>query len=238
MVNVNLNDTKIKCADTADIKLANNSVHHNQATSAYFKDLSVKLIKYIEAADVVVGCVAWLTERSILNALKKKDEVSLIVQKEDFLRPDGQVTKSELRGLYDSLKSPCRAYMGEPLSSMNMAGDCFDPIGAIRCVGIRDNDKTHPRMHNKFALFCRSDKRIPEDLNYQSYGYDTIKPYAVWTGSFNWTHNATNSLENAVVLYDPEIVDAFYKEYKQIAAISESLDWTSEYVKPDWRIGT
>lgn len=41
-----------------------------------------------------------------------------------------------------------------------------------------------------------------------------IVPYAVWTGSFNFTKNACASFENAVVLREPAIVKAFFEEYQ------------------------
>ena len=61
-----------------------------------------------------------------------------------------------------------------------------------------------------------------------------IHPYAVWTGSFNFTRNATMSFENAVVLYDPNIVRAYYHEYGQIVFLSESLDWTKSWMNADY----
>ena len=69
-------------------------------------------------------------------------------------------------------------------------------------------------------------------------GWDSVVPYKVWTGSFNFTNNAERSFENAVVLEEPSIVQAYFKEFQQIAALSEPLDWESEWVEPEWRIGT
>ena len=46
------------------------------------------------------------------------------------------------------------------------------------------------------------------------------------------------SFENAAVLHDSEIVKAFYKEYTQIAAISEPLDWTATWMEPQWKMQT
>jgi hypothetical protein len=58
---------------------------------------------------VVVGCVAWLSSRSVLEALARKKAVAIVVQKEDFLRPDldQNWTRAgrELRAFYRAL--PC-----------------------------------------------------------------------------------------------------------------------------------
>lgn len=52
------------------------------------------------------------------------------------------------------------------------------------------------------------------------------------------TWNATASLENAVVITAPQIVNAYLDEWRQILAISEPLDWESQWCAPQWRIGT
>ena len=58
-------------------------------TVVYFWHLEKHLIHHIMTAEIVVGCVASITHQSILQALAKVPQgVSIIVQKEDFLRPD------------------------------------------------------------------------------------------------------------------------------------------------------
>lgn len=84
-------------------------------------------------------------------------------------------------------------------------------------------------MHNKFLVFAK----LLDRGNTES-----IEPYAVWTGSFNLTLNATQSLENALLLEDPVIVEAYFEEFGQIMALSEPLDWTTDWSEPKWRIGT
>ncbi len=65
-----------------------------------------------------------------------------------------------------------------------------------------------------------------------------VKPVRVWTGSFNLTQNAVASFENAVIISNPRIVQAYTVEFEQLFALSEPLDWTTEYVEPEYRIGT
>ena len=60
----------------------------------------------------------------------------------------------------------------------------------------------------------------------------------VWTGSYNISQTAAKSLENAVVIRDQVIAQAYFNEWSQIMALSEPLDWESEWVAPEWRIGT
>lgn len=54
----------------------------------------------------------------------------------------------------------------------------------------------------------------------------------------NFTKNAAQSFENAIVVQNTQIAGSFMQEYSQVAALSEPLDWTSDWVEPEWRIGT
>jgi hypothetical protein len=193
----------------------------------YFDNLEQHLIKHIEKADAVFGCVAWLTNFRILAALQKKRIVSIVVQKEDFLRPDFDVTnrqgwKIQLRKMYESLKCDIdRFEMPGLLGYVSQNGD--PSIDPIRCVGNYNYEKSpaFPRMHHKFLVFCRG-----------------VTPYAVWTGSFNLTHNSNHSLENAVYIERNDIAQGYYDEYAHIFTLSERLDWQNVWVTPDYRIGT
>lgn len=206
--------------------------------SVYLRGLESRLIDHIKEADTVVGCVAWLTSFPILEALSNKRGVSLVVQKEDFLRPDTSkredAWRRRLRAAYFALPPMERYELPVPLRNMSV---CCDPtIEAVRCVGNHNSTRkpAFPRSHHKFVLFGRY------EITKMPGGYESYRniPYAVWTGSFNFTDNATKSFENALVLTDSRIVEAFAQEHAQIAALSEPLDWTSNWAEPEWRIGT
>ena len=206
-------------------------------TRAYFRDLEKTLIGHILEADFVMGCVAWLTSEPILDALSKpKWGCQIIVQKEDFLRPDIDARGSwahRLRKLYDQLDCAYdRSSLPSPINELSVA--CDWSIDPVRCVGNHNASRqaAFPRAHHKFVVFCRAEE--VEDGYQRTYP----APYAVWTGSFNFTKNAGRSFENALYITDPLIVDAYAHEYAQIAALSEALDWTSTWAAPEWRIGT
>lgn len=203
------------------------------AVEVVFRDIESKVVAEICKADVVLGCVAWLTSLPILDALSRKWQVSIIVQKEDFLRPDsGQWQTQRQRAAYAQIPKYHR--MSNPRTwNYSVATDDMDD--AIRCAGVwAANKSTIPRMHNKFLVLCRCETPArPDDL-----GPNPYTPYAVITGSFNMTNNATDSLENIVIIRDRRIAEAYAQEHGAIYGISEPLDWEKPYVVPEYRIGT
>lgn len=229
----NLNRLVIANAEGPDLALADHSTTSADGSVAvYFRGIEAALVRHIEAADVVVGCIAWLSSKPVLRALSGRRAVALVVQKEDFLRPDlGQReprVRSDLRPLYDALPQGLQRFQYPDLvGSLSVASD--PTMEPVRCIGSLNGDRRPavPRAHHKFAVFCRlGGDDAPK-----------IEPYEVWTGSYNWTANATRSLENAVVLRDASVVRAFYREWEQAYAVSEPLDWDSPWVMP-LRIGT
>ena len=198
----------------------------------HFREHTKRCVEFIEKYDVIVGSVAWLTSIPILRALAKKRGVQIVLQKEDFLRPDGKSMK-DVRAAYASLRYGGDRYeFGGVLGDMSVSGD--PSIEPLRCVGNHNADKNpaFPRAHHKFLVGC-STIRDTKTTRQQCF-----QPHAVWTGSFNLTANAERSFENVVVIEDETIAQAYYNEWNQLAALSEPLDWESEWCQPQWRIGT
>lgn len=233
----NLNKIPIPTDAVGGDNQINNTTESN-FVSVYFKNLEQEICNHIGKADYIFGCVAWLTNKNILKSLSKKN-CSIIIQKEDFLRPDFNQIKSnknEIYNLYKSLKCNIGRFAFKNLISELSV--CTDPaIDPVRVMGLSNSNRkfTLPRMHNKFIVFGRNVAKEP----YQDETFiDNIYLYGVWTGSFNFTQNATLSFENAVYIEDQKITQAYFKEFGQIMALSEKLDWESEYISPEWRVGT
>jgi hypothetical protein len=236
----NLNNMTVEDHDGLDRgDLKENSIRSTADVEVVFRNLESRLVKFISECEVVVGCVAWLTSEPILNALAKVPQgVAVIVQKEDFLRPDvgshGQWPK-KLRAFYDKLRQPFdRHNFPNVVSFLSMGGD--PSLHPVRCVGNNNSEKVpaHPRMHNKFIVGCKVNKIQSCD----DWEDERIEPIAVWTGSFNFTKNAALSLENALIIRDEKVARAYFDEWGQITMLSERLDWTSEWCVPEWRVGT
>jgi phosphatidylserine/phosphatidylglycerophosphate/cardiolipin synthase-like enzyme len=217
------NSTRIQCADVSII----------------FRNQKQRLLQKISEYNCVVGCVAWLTDYDILNVLSKVDRVVILVQKEDFLRPDsgsGKDHKNALRSAYNKIKPHTGRFAWPGLmGKLSVHND--DTIQPIRCVGNHNAKKepAFPRMHNKFLVFG---KFLEYNESFAKGDSVTLVNHEVWTGSYNLTNNAANSLENVVLINNQEIAESYYNEFCQIFALSEPLDWESEWCAPDLRIGT
>ena len=125
----------------------------------------------------MLGCVAWLTNKRILKALQLV-ESSIIIQKENFLRPNNYKSDNftkQLKKLYHNLKPiEYLDYCDWSFDNLTTQEDCYPPkskcnietlinhiggntdeIEAISCVGNLNTEKTpaFPRMHHKFMIF-------------------------------------------------------------------------------------
>jgi len=245
---INLNHLTIPGEYKQTFPLENHSVSEGgssfESVEVVFKDIEKRLIEIIYGYSdhMIFGCVAWLTSEPILRALAFCKNVQILVQKEDFLRPDldQKSTPSwtgKLTRLYSNIKfSYARFELNAPMGELSMCGDIS--VSGVRCVGNHNEDKSSacPRSHHKFLVFCKIGEK---DIEGHKINYD---PVALWTGSFNFTKNATYSFENAIFLTDPsgksEVINAYLKEHHQIFCLSESLDWYRPWSEPEYRIGT
>src|SRR3954468_14419777 len=113
-------------------------------TEVVFRQHRDRLLTLLAEYPYVLGCVAWLTDMRILDALATREGVSILVQKEDFLRPnlDGAADFAvTLRRAYDRL--PTLSRYGAPGIAPSLSVCCNDSAGPIRCVGNYNADK-HP----------------------------------------------------------------------------------------------
>lgn len=182
----------------------------------HFGDLSHALIDFIHDSDAIVGCVAWITNRDIVAALATRP-VGIIVNKEWALRStDRKPSSQRQRALLGTLNGGLlRMNFPKPLADIPAGSDRID---AVRCVGhtARGGGNT-PLMHSKFIV------RLERG-----------KPVAVWTGSFNFTTNASSNIENAVEIHDTVIARAYLEEFARVAAISEPMEFKAGKADPSW----
>lgn len=205
-------------------------------------NLEKAISAWLKDADFAFCCFAWLTNFLVLDALARLNRgCQVVVQKEDFLRPDSNHTGRShqiLRAKYASLRCGfARRMLPSIAGDLSVGSD--DTAEAVRCAGIANTDrrKAAPRMHHKFAVACKCDI-IKEVGPWGEYEQVRFIPYSVWTGSFNPTCNGTRSRENAVIVESESAAKHYVDEWAKVFAISEPLDWSKEWSAPEWRIGT
>lgn len=201
---------------------------------AIFQNHAAELGKLLRKWPAFVGCVAWLTDMNILRAMKGKCW-GMTVQKEDFLRPDGDDAGNaewaqDLQAAYEELSPYGMMRAGNDFSQHHTCSILSDAFGltcnevpVIACVGLA-RQEARANMHHKFLVFG-------EDTD------DGFQPRAVWTGSFNMSRNASRSIENALYVEDTGLAEAYYEEWGAVMSIGEELDWDSEYVSPHHDFG-
>lgn len=195
----------------------------------HFGDLTDPVVDFIRGSEAIVGCVAWLTSTPILEALARV-QTAIVVQKEDFLRPDQDQNnswKQTLRSSYGALSNDFARYMFPyPYGMMSYASD--PTVDPVTCVGNHNSQKreTMPRMHHKFLVRVT----LNDDCKFV--------PSAVWTGSFNLSKNGGNSFENAVEVHDENVAQQYLNEFSRVAALSEPLNWKQDWVTPQHRLGS
>ena len=238
----NLNERKPIDKDNDFIHDYNYNFSNGHVT-VLFRKLEENLINLINQHECVLGCVAWLTNEAILQAMANCKAVCIIVQKEDFLRPDISSNKNwtkRLRNLYENLPEPIYKNdyngIGGIINNLNVLNLSVN-FEAVRCVGNHNSEKNpaFPRMHNKFLIFCDIKNVFDSNGDVVS---KRIIPKKIWTGSFNLTYNSTFSLENAVVISSRKIANAYFNEWAFIVSLSEQLDWKKPWIQPQFAIGT
>src|SRR5262249_54456084 len=124
----------------ADEARDNSAASADRTVRVYFRNLEDRLIQHVREAEMVVGCVAWLTNENILKALSEvKHGVAIVVQKEDFLRPDlgsDSSYKRKRRSLYEALRAVHHRLPIEwpgLIGNLNLTGGA--EIDPVRCVG-------------------------------------------------------------------------------------------------------
>jgi hypothetical protein len=202
-----------------------------------------------------LGAMAWFTDFEVLDAMTSVPS-SVLVQKEDFLRLDGDPAEAGVRrdGWRDILRDHyvaiaesdihqpgfCRQNFPSPLGDMALTGD--QAIAGVRCVGVRNQRgrRAQPLMHHKFLLFAKL-SFLPEPGHEGEHDPLLIPhwdPRIVWTGSANLTRLTHRSRENSLIIRDPKIAAAYLDEWVDLMTLSEPLDWDSDGVDPEWRLGS
>lgn len=181
----------------------------------HFRNLQQALLSEIEKADIVLGCVAWISDPIILESLTRRSTALIL---------DSKVNRmgKKLTDLYSQLQHTDK----EPIYEMLLDGIgsekylCYtdledNPVPKAYAEdwnfegGLYAVDGFYRYMHHKFLVM------IEKVGNCNMCGKRKYRP-TVWTGSFNFTKNASKGLENAVIIRDDYISASYLCEFLEI----------------------
>jgi len=170
------------------------------------------LLGFLKGADAVLGAVAWVRNYQVLSALLKRPAV-MLVQKEEYWKM-GARKEEKIRSAYiEALHNPSgikTRYL--PLGAKPLVTKSDLDLPRFGCIGYGPSVSYRPLMHNKFIIAARLKD-------------EQLTPYAVWTGSFNFSQIATTSLENAVIIESAKAARAYLAEWVRLLAMAEPLNW-------------
>lgn len=195
---------------------------NNLNVRVYFDRLDEKVVDKIKSSDYVVGCICWFTSSKIINALKEKEGVSLIMDKVNASRLKGPLLTSinEIPPVNVEVRTLGMGYaFCEPEI---LEGIVTEPL---RVVGVSEEYQGNYKralFHHKFMVFCDKD----ED--------GRLKPKSLITGSYNFTENGTRCRENIVFINDVETAGVYYGEWQKCCLLSESIKDFSEGMNPQY----
>lgn len=175
----------------------------------------------------VIGCVPWLTDRAVVEALASFDQCCIVVDKQ---QPD-----------YDAVQRLARE--GKPLSSAYLDGlhelaipdqngnppvihpysGRLDPVelGPVRVAGWQKaaDGSARPMLHSKVLVLGVTTYYEDDEM----WAGDLLKfhPKATWMGSANWTQAARRHIEFGVWSSDPDLVRHNYEYLLSLLTLSE-----------------
>lgn len=181
----------------------------------YFRDLQKVLLNEIDKADIVLGCVAWISDPLILESLTKRPTALILDSRVNRMGKKLQDLYSQLQ---DTDKEPIYQMLKEGLGSErylcytdledNPVPKAYAEDWNFEC-GLYAVDGFYRYMHHKFLIM------IKEIQPCTKCGRRKYQP-TVWTGSFNFTKNASKGLENAVIIRDDYISASYLCEFLEI----------------------
>lgn len=210
--------------------------NHNggsEFVEVYFQNIKKQLELFIDEADCIVGCVAWITDEDVLKFLSAKRGVSLVVQKENKSKANWSALTRMSKYFVQEIQA---AHTDLLAYYLEKSGKNVGAIDLFRCVGhvkAKDSKEILPLMHHKFLVDCSledvEDEVSPVGLKPRK----KLVPKRFWTGSYNFSRNAQSSLENALVCEDKAAAECYFGMWQRIYAMSESLKYASNNPEPE-----
>ena len=129
-----------------DVATAPDKIACVAACTVHFAGLRDACLKWINEQEIVVGCVAWLTNDAIIGTINSRRAAQVIMQKEDWLRPD-------TRGQHPAKKNPSIYQQDSGVDRWSLVYGLSlngDPgVGRYRCFGWAGDRQKRPRLRGR-----------------------------------------------------------------------------------------
>jgi hypothetical protein len=153
---------------STDTEHTEHTVVEQPIISCYFDNIETRLIEHINQATYVIGCAAWLTNKTVINSLKSCSGVKIIINREEYLDRKSEAGSKQnyvtLRKLYrelpDLFESKCKC-CNKKVSECTIFNDKIMSLGPSDVV-VDDGKyksilaygflKSHSKLHHKFLL--------------------------------------------------------------------------------------
>lgn len=187
----------------------------------------------------VIGCVPWLTDRAVADALASFDQCCIVVDKQQpdyasvqLLANAGDALSSAyLDGFTDM--APPDASGNPPIIHPNSGR--LEPVelGPVRVAGWRRarDGSARPMLHSKMVVLGVTTFYEDDEM----FAGDVLKfdPKLTWMGSANWTYQARRHIEFGLWSSDVDLVRHNYDYLLSLVAFSERRGATTIGPEPE-----
>ena len=212
-----------------------NIVDNTIKMSVYFSDIHEKLINVIKqygANNTVVGCIAWLSNRNIINTIAKYcKRVLFVVNNEDYSKW-GNGKNPELYQKLPRFNQPLAVafkHLNTPLNTLEVNSNKISTSNYAPVRAYGNPCGKGPLLHSKYLVFFKTVTIIVTNVDKDDDdGQDNVEkdieiPFAVWTGSINFTEGSKNNQENAQFIINKEIAEAYFNDFSTTFMHSEPI---------------
>lgn len=158
---------------------------------------------------IIVGCVAWFNSNDIVDALSSNAKaVSFIVNNEDYKKWGfGSVNRKKFENL-PAFNRPFSQVWGKKIEcELSILKQTYPPV---RAFGVASEEKTlinASTMHSKFMVICD----------------ENDMPWALWSGTNNFTEKSKRNLENAFFFISPRLAMFYFLHFSRTFVLSSEL---------------
>jgi hypothetical protein len=191
------------------------------------RDWTASYGRRLEPRPAVVGCVPWLTDRDVVDALTAFGQCCIVVDKQQpeyegvrRLASQGRPISSAYLEGFDELATTDEEGNGPVIGPHSGLPEPM-ALGPIRVAGWQEaaDGSRRPMLHSKLLVVGVTTHYEDDEM----FAGDILRfrPVATWMGSANWTHSARQHIEFGLWSDDQQLVDHNYRYLLSLLAFSE-----------------